>query len=140
MSKEELQLAYTILCDDVRLEAGNKLSYMGVFQNLILEQLPASLLKFAVINRWYGFGIHETEVRIIPPGSNEPIAASMPTKINLMQGGMGDNISFFVNTHFADPGTYRIQVFANGTLFSEQPLEVADVSMMNAGSVSDVIN
>lgn len=140
MSKEELQLAYTILCDDVRLEAGNKLSYMGVFQNLILEQLPASLLKFAVINRWYGFGIHETEVKILPPRLNEPIAASMPTKINLMHGGLGDNISFFVNTHFREAGTYRIQVFANGTLFSEQPLEVTDVASMNADGMSDVIN
>lgn len=140
MSKEELQLAYTILCDDVRLEAGNKLSYMGVFQNLILEQLPASLLKFAVINRWYGFGIHETEVKILSPRSNEPIAASMPTKINLMHGGLGDNISFFVNTHFSEAGTYRIQVFANGTLFSEQPLEVTDVASMNADGMSDVIN
>ncbi len=140
MSKEELQLAYTILCDDVRLEVGNKLSYMGVFQNLILEQLPASLLKFAVVNRWYGFGIHETEVRILPPRSNEPIAASMPTQINLMQGGLGDNISFFVNTHFPEAGTYRIQVFANGTLFSEQPLEVADAGRMNTNNISDVIN
>jgi hypothetical protein len=140
MSKEELQLAYTILCDDVRLEAGNKLSYMGVFQNLILEQLPASLLKFAVINRWYGFGIHETEVRILPPHSSEPIASSMPTKINLMHGGLGDNISFFVNTHFSDRGTYRIQVYADGELFAEQPLEVTDVAAMNTDGMSDVIN
>ncbi len=30
---EKLELLYTLFCDDVRLEAGNKLSFMGVFQN-----------------------------------------------------------------------------------------------------------
>ena len=29
---QEPQLLYTLFCDDVRLEAGNKLSFMGVFR------------------------------------------------------------------------------------------------------------
>ena len=37
---QKLELAYTLFCDDVRLEVGNKLSYMGVFQNIIVPQLP----------------------------------------------------------------------------------------------------
>ena len=41
----------TPFCDDVRLEAGNKLSFMGVFQNIMVQQLPLSLIKFAV-NHW----------------------------------------------------------------------------------------
>jgi hypothetical protein len=42
-------LLYTLFCDDVRLEAGNKLSFMGVFQNIMVQQLPVSLIKFAVV-------------------------------------------------------------------------------------------
>ena len=45
--KKDLQLLYTLFCDDVRLEAGNKLSFMGVFQNMMVQQLPLSLIKFA---------------------------------------------------------------------------------------------
>ena len=50
MTIENLQLIYTLLCDDVRLEMGNKISLMGVFQNIMVEKLPVSLIKFAVVN------------------------------------------------------------------------------------------
>ena len=51
---KKLELLYTLFCDDVRLEAGNKLSFMGVFQNIMVQQLPVSLIKFAVVNHWQG--------------------------------------------------------------------------------------
>jgi len=41
---KNLQLIFTLFCDDVRLEAGNKLSFMGVFQNIMVQQLPVSLI------------------------------------------------------------------------------------------------
>jgi len=37
--EQKLELAYTLFCDDVRLEVGNKLSYMGVFQTIMVPQL-----------------------------------------------------------------------------------------------------
>ena len=49
---EKLELLYTLFCDDVRLEVGNKLSFMGVFQNIMVQQMPVSLIKFAVVNHW----------------------------------------------------------------------------------------
>ena len=52
----KLELLYTLFCDDVRLEAGNKLSFMGVFQNIMVQQMPVSLIKFAVVNHWRGAG------------------------------------------------------------------------------------
>ena len=33
----KLQLVYTIFCDDVRLEVGNKLSLMGVFHQIVVQ-------------------------------------------------------------------------------------------------------
>src|SRR5712675_1369549 len=75
----KLQLLYTLFCDDVRLEAGNKLSFMGVFQNIMVEQLPVSLIKFAVVNHWRGAGSHETEVRILSPDKADLIVTSQPT-------------------------------------------------------------
>ena len=53
-AEEKLELIYTLLCDDVRLEVGNKLSYMGVFQSIIVPQLPVWLPKLAVVNHWRG--------------------------------------------------------------------------------------
>ena len=68
------QLAYSLLCDDIRLEAGNKLSLMGIFQNVYFQSLPATILKFALLNHWVGAGEHSTEIRIISPDRSRLLA------------------------------------------------------------------
>ena len=55
-AQSKLELVYTLFCDDVRLEVGNKLSYMGAFQSIIVPQLPVWLPKLAVVNHWRGNG------------------------------------------------------------------------------------
>ena len=89
--------------DDVRLEAGNKLSFMGVFQNIMVQQLPLSLIKFAVVNHWQGQGSYLSEVRILTPDRQQPIVFSQPTRFEIASGGFADNISFFVNVTFPTP-------------------------------------
>lgn len=40
---------WTIFCDDVRQEAGNKLSYMGIYgANLVVPSFPTTLLKLCL--------------------------------------------------------------------------------------------
>ena len=78
-----LELLYTIFCDDVRLEVGNKLSFMGVFQNIMVQQLPVSLIKFAVVNHWRGEGSHLSEVRILSPDRQHPVVVSQPTSFEI---------------------------------------------------------
>lgn len=126
MTNENLRLVYTLLCDDVRLEMGNKISLMGVFQNIMVEKLPVSLIKFAVVNHWRGEGQHQTEVRIVAPDRNELVVTSQPTSLELATGGFTDNVSFFVNVVFPTAGTYWIQTFADSMLLEEVPLIVTD--------------
>lgn len=126
MTTENLQLIYTLLCDDVRLEMGNKISLMGVFQNIMVEKLPISLIKFAVVNHWRGTGLHQTEVRIVSPDKINMVVSSQPTNIELAPGGFTDNVSFFVNVVFPTAGTYWVQTLANTVLLEEFPLIVTD--------------
>ena len=144
MANENLQLIYTLLCDDVRLEMGNKISMMGVFQNIMVEKLPISLIKFAVVNHWRGAGIHQTEVRIVSPDKNTTIVTSQPTHIELAEGGFSDNVSFFVNVVFQTAGTYWIQTLANTVLLEELPLIVTDAGsmagMQPADEISETVN
>ena len=63
--QSKLQMNYTIFCDDVRLEVGNKLSLMGVFHQIAVHQFPVTVLKFAVVSQWCGRGRHLSEVRIL---------------------------------------------------------------------------
>ena len=144
METANLKLLYTLLCDDVRIEMGNKISLMGVFQNIMVEKLPVSLIKFAVINHWSGAGNHETEVRILSPNKSDLIVTSQPTTIDLAAGGFTDNVSFFVNVVFSNPGTYWVQTIANTVVLEEFPLIITDSenvdSMRPADEITETIN
>jgi hypothetical protein len=144
MQTETLKLVYTLLCDDVRIEMGNKISLMGIFQNIMVERLPVSLIKFAVINHWRGEGNHQTEVRILSPDKSNLVVTSQPTAIDLAPGGFTDNVSFFVNVVFPSAGTYWVQTLADAVVLEEFPLIVTDsvnmVSTQPAEEISETIN
>ena len=144
MTTGNLQLVYTLLCDDVRLEAGNKISLMGVFQNIMVEKLPISLIKFAVVNHWRGMGNHDTEVRILAPDKNNLVVTSQPTQLELEPGGFTDNVSFFINVVFPSAGTYWVQTLADTVLLEEFPLIVTDTEtvagMQPAEEISETVN
>lgn len=136
----KLELLYTLFCDDVRLEAGNKLSFMGVFQNIMVQQVPISLIKFAVVNHWRGEGTHLSEVRILSPDRQHPIVVSQPTSFEIAPGGFADNISFFVNVTFPSAGQYWVQTLVDSNLFDEEQLIVTDGREAQADSASQAVN
>lgn len=138
--KNSLQLIYTLFCDDVRLEAGNKLSFMGVFQNIMVQQLPRSLIKFAVVTHWEGQGSYLSEVRILTPDRQQPIVMSQPTRFEIAPGGFADNISFFMSVTFPTSGQYVVQTLVDSTLFNEQLLTVTNVSESELLGASEAVN
>ncbi len=137
---KKLELLYTLYCDDVRLEAGNKLSFMGVFQNIMVQQLPVSLIKFAVVNHWRGEGVHLSEVRILSPDRATPVVVSQPTRFEMAPGGFADNISFFVNVTFPVPGQYFVQTLIDSNLFDEQILTITDGREQATENTSEAVN
>ena len=137
---KNLKLNYTLFCDDVRLEVGNKLSFMGVFQHILVQQLPVSVLKLAVVNHWQGQGSYLSEVRILTPDRQQPIVVSQPTRFEISTGGYADNISFFVNVTFPTSGRYLVQTLIDSNLFEEQTLFVADVNEAQLVGASDAVN
>jgi hypothetical protein len=144
MQTQGLNLIYTLMCDDVRIEMGNKISIMGIFQNIMVEKLPVSLIKFAVINHWRGEGSHDTEVRILSPDRANLLVTSQPTPIDLAPGGFTDNVSFFINVVFPQAGTYWVQTLCDTEVMEEFPLIVTDqvgaAAMQPPDQVSDTIN
>jgi hypothetical protein len=140
MEQKNLQLVYTLLCDDVRLEVGNKISLMGVFQNIMVENLPVSLIKFAVVNHWRGEGQYQTEIRILSPDKNQLVVTSQPTPVELTKGGFTDNVSFFVNVVFSEAGTYWVQTLADDMLLEEFPLLITDSKSINGIETTEEIS
>ena len=144
MQTQTLNLVYTLMCDDVRIEMGNKISLMGIFQNIMVEKLPVSLIKFAVINHWRGEGSHETEVRILSPDRSNLVVTSQPTPIDLTPGGFTDNVSFFINVVFPLAGTYWVQTLCDQQVMEEFPLIVTDqgaaIATQQPDQISETIN
>jgi hypothetical protein len=126
------QLAYTLLCDDIRLEAGNKLSLMGVFQNIYFHTLPATLLKFALLNHWTGSGEHTTEIKIISPDRTKLMLQTAPSTFSLDPGGFADNVTFFTNVVFAEEGPHLIQIYLNQIMRKEVAFNVVIPAAPNA--------
>jgi hypothetical protein len=137
---KNLKLLYTLFCDDVRLEAGNKLSFMGVFHNILVPQLPLSLIKFAVVNHWQGQGRFLSEVRILTPDRQQPIVVSQPTPFEIASAGFADNISFFVNVTFPARGRYVVQTLIDSNVFQEILLTVSDVPEPEMLGTSEAVN
>ena len=115
---------YTLICDDVRFEVGNRFSLMGVFHSITAVQLPVSLLKLAVITYWHGQGTGTVEVRILSPDRSEIIMASQAAPIDLSADGFTYNLNFFVNVVFQYEGTYWVQTLLDSEVAGEVPLGI----------------
>ena len=140
---DKLELMYTLFCDDVRLEVGNKLSLMGVFHQIVVHRFPVTLMKFAVVSQWRGEGRHLSEVRILTEDRHQPIMLSEPSPFEVVPGGVANNISFFFNVDFPGPGTYRVQTLVDSSLADEQDLTLilADASGAPApDTTSEAVN
>jgi hypothetical protein len=138
----QLELVYTILCEDVRVEMGPKLSLMGIIPNSItVQQFPITLFKFAVVSRWRGEGEYLSEVRVVSPDRQQHLMVSQPTRFEIAPQGFAENISFFLHLTFPTPGQYWVQTLIDATLRDEQPLIVAGAEApQGAENFSETIN
>src|SRR5215467_461777 len=134
-----LRLEYTILCEDVRIELSHKLSLMGVFYAVQVPQLPATLLKMAILNHWSGSGQYLSEVRILTPDRTQPVAVSPPSPFEVPLDGFADNVTIFANVTFPASGVYVIQTLVNSNVYSEQTLAVSDSTQPHATVSTDTI-
>jgi len=132
-----LELDYTIFCEDVRVEAAGSLSLMGLFHQIVVPQLPVGLIKFAVLNHWHGEGQFLTEVRILTPDKMQTIAVSQPSGFEIPPNGYADNVTVFINTSFIQPGEYIVQTLINSSLFAEKTLPVMLANQQQAQAITE---
>jgi len=105
---------------------GNKLSLMGLFENIFFQTFPSGLLKFAVVNHWVGNGNFETHVKILAPDRKE-VVVSAPSKFSIEVNGYADNVTFFTNVNFERTGAHIIQIYLDGSIAAERTLYVHHV-------------
>jgi hypothetical protein len=142
-NEEKMRMAYTVFCDDVRLEVGNKLSLMGVFHQILVQHFPVTVMKFAVVSQWRGEGRHLSEVRILTGDGQQAVVLAEPSPFEITSGGVANNISFFFNVEFPEPGRYRVQTLIDSSLADEQELTLVLVDQTGApapDNTSEAVN
>ena len=134
ITQANLRLHYTIMCEDVRVEINHKLSLMGIFYGIQVQQLPVTLLKIVILNHWSGNGQFLSEVRILTPDRSQTVAVSAPSPFQVPPDGFADNITIFANVTFPTPGSYVVQSLIDSNVFAEQVLHVTDTQTQTFSS------
>lgn len=140
MSEPNLNLGYTIFCEDVRVEASQHLSLMGVFHQIVVPQVPITMIKFGVVTHWTGEGQYLSEVRILTADKMNTVAISQPSSFTIPANGYSDNVTVFVNTNFLQAGDYIVQILINSSLFAEKILPVLTPEQPNPFAEIEHIN
>jgi hypothetical protein len=135
----KLDLIYTLFCEDVRFEATNHLSLMGVTHQIVVPRLPITMIKFAVVTHWRGEGQYLSEVRVLTPDRMQSVAVSQPASFVVPADGYSDNVTVFVNLNLQQTGNHVVQVLINSSLYAEKLLPVM-LSEQQAVAESEHVN
>lgn len=119
-----------------RLEVGNKLSVMGIFQNIFFPSLPSTYFRFVLLNHWEGAGDHTTEIRIVAPDRTKLIARTGPSPFSLNPSSVADNVTVFNNIHFEQEGPHLLQVYLDEIMVREIYLNVVVVPPQPSSKVN----
>jgi hypothetical protein len=122
------QLVFTLICDDVRQEAGGKISLMGLFENIYAGSFPVLHPRLAVVSEWSdGRGEFRIVSRLLSP-DRKSILRETSSIITLNDTRFKHrDISVHLNIEFKAAGTYWIEHFLDDELISSIPLNVSQV-------------
>ena len=110
-------LIYAIICDDVRMEERNKVSLMGLFENIYLDKINESHPKFAIVTGWKGAaGTFKIEINLVSPDgkhSDQLGTANfeLPDRKRIFRG-----LTFVHNWRAPSFGTYEVQIVLDGKI------------------------
>jgi hypothetical protein len=110
---------------------------MGVFHQILVQQFPVTVMKFAVVTQWRGEGRHLSEVRILTGDRQQAVVLAEPSPFEVSTGGVANNISFFFNVEFPAPGRYHVQTLIDSSLADEKELTIVHVDPNGAPAPDD---
>jgi len=121
-------LVHTILCDDVRQEAGGKFSLMGLFETISAGTFPALHPRFAIMNEWSGGrGEFLAKIRLLAPDKKTILSESEAKLSFFNETQRHRDISIRFNTAFPSPGTYWLEMVLDDEQAGLVPLPVQQV-------------
>ena len=122
-------LVHTILCDDVRQEAGGKFSLMGLFETISSGTFPALHPRFAIVNEWSGGrGEFLAKIRLLAPDRKTVLSESEANITLFNETQRHRDISIRFNTSFPVSGTYWLEMLLDSDQVAMVPLPVQHIN------------
>lgn len=131
----DLKLELLLLCDYAILSKENKLSLLGIFDQIYVEKVPSQHLKMYLVGVLKGEPSSEVIIKfsIKDPQKNE-ILKTPELKIRFGENGLANLINEFGNFPIKEVGSYLIEVFTSDTKLGESKFVVLQVGGKNDGS------
>ena len=121
-------LIYAHICEDVRMEMGDKVSLMGLFDSILAKEFPAIHPRLAVVAAWGGgIGDFQSQILLVAPGESQ-ITDLGSANIRLAnEKHVHRHIGIHFNWRIPAPGIYEGRILMDGDLVRTLRLPVEDV-------------
>lgn len=118
-------LQSSLLCDDVRQERNGKFIIIGLFDAVVVPQLPAIFQRLCVVNRWCcGQGQFLQRSKILKPDGATLLVEGKDVPVNLPDSeATATSVEFFLNVRFEEEGTYWVEILLDKDLKLRYPLK-----------------
>lgn len=122
-------LQSAILCDDVRQERNGKFMLIGLFDAIMIPQLPVRYPRLFMVTRWCsGEGEFIQNSRILKPDMSTSLVEGQKIPVRLPNPeATATNVEVFLNVEFQNEGTHWIEILLDGDLKIRYPLRVSIV-------------
>jgi len=120
-------LQSAILCDDVRQERNGKFMLIGLFDAIVIPQLPVRYPRLFMVTRWCsGEGEFLQRSRILKPDMNSTLVEGQKIPVRLPNPeATATNVEVFLNVEFQNEGTHWVEILLDDDLKIRYPLRVS---------------
>ena len=127
-------LAYVILCDDIRWERGDNVSLMGLFDTIQVEKVPAVHPKLVIVAAWSG-GTGKSKSEIILKSPDGKTSSHLGTADFTLPDEKHSHrhIAVVYNWNIQSLGTYQVLIKLDGNLVRSAPLRIVSTGKVRHG-------
>ena len=136
MEKISPDLQSALLCDDVRQERNGKFMLIGLFDAIVLQNLPVRYPRLFMVTRWCsGEGDFVQKSRILKPDGTLALVEGQAIPVKLPNSeATATNVEVFLNVEFQTAGTHWVEILLDGDLKIRYPLRVS-IAPKQAGNM-----
>lgn len=127
MEKFSPDIQSALLCDDVRQERNGKFILIGLFDAIVLQNLPVRYPRLFMVTRWCsGQGDFTQKSRILKPDGTSVLVEGQTIPVRLPNTeATATNVEVFLNVEFQAAGSHWVEILLDGDLKIRYPLRVS---------------